>query len=497
MNRSCSISIQCPCADDNPYMNLSAELPDLQVFKATIYGRFPVPAGTDWGTQTCVATGTSTVSPGDAILQAEQNAFNCVTNTWSNSGSSLTPTPLPNDPQRPVPPPQNPQGIVPQQTFTNIEQSATVKCPDGTPFTFNVAAGQFSALTQAAANTAAASYAQRQAQLRRICFSGVPSQYCIKAFMSVVIPVTGPLVPPINWSISNGALPPGLNLDQTGTISGVPATLGTYMFVVQVSDSNGNVDSRPYVFSICGITNALTLPDATTGTDYSASLESFGLEATTFLLAGGSLPDGLTLNEDGTITGHVADTALSSSFEVTVTDNVTALDCTTSSGIDVVSGSINFNQLVWDEPIDVEIPAGNTANHSEANAFNAASGSLQSLGPFSDQATTNFHAMLVYTGPAVSGVLSYNLLQFDSLGTIPNFAGVIFGAAINQDGVTVAFAQKVSTPPINDPPGAYTLPFDLVAGGNSVIEVFISISSTFAASLSPVVTFTANVTPAS
>jgi hypothetical protein len=46
-------------------------------------------------------------------------------------------------------------------------------------------------------------------------------------------------VAPFAWSISSGALPPGLSLDtSTGAISGTPTTVGTYDFTVRVSDSS-------------------------------------------------------------------------------------------------------------------------------------------------------------------------------------------------------------------------------------------------------------------
>jgi hypothetical protein len=46
------------------------------------------------------------------------------------------------------------------------------------------------------------------------------------------------------WSIVEGALPDGLDLDEnTGTISGTPTTAGTFSFTVQVDDGLGT-DTR-------------------------------------------------------------------------------------------------------------------------------------------------------------------------------------------------------------------------------------------------------------
>jgi hypothetical protein len=44
--------------------------------------------------------------------------------------------------------------------------------------------------------------------------------------------------PPYSWSVTSGALPSGLTLSSSGTISGTPTSAGTFAFTVQVSDSS-------------------------------------------------------------------------------------------------------------------------------------------------------------------------------------------------------------------------------------------------------------------
>ena len=54
---------------------------------------------------------------------------------------------------------------------------------------------------------------------------------------------------PLTWSIAQGALPPGMQLDaQTGLLSGTPAAEGTYAFTVRVVDAFGGFASRSYTF---------------------------------------------------------------------------------------------------------------------------------------------------------------------------------------------------------------------------------------------------------
>jgi hypothetical protein len=53
--------------------------------------------------------------------------------------------------------------------------------------------------------------------------------------------------PPYSWSISSGALPPGLTLAPSppANISGTPTTRGTFTFTVEVTDSTGAHSTEP------------------------------------------------------------------------------------------------------------------------------------------------------------------------------------------------------------------------------------------------------------
>lgn len=61
---------------------------------------------------------------------------------------------------------------------------------------------------------------------------------------SQTVAATGGYVP-YTWSISAGALPPGLSINaSTGAITGTPTTPGTYTFTVQVTDSYAGTDTQ-------------------------------------------------------------------------------------------------------------------------------------------------------------------------------------------------------------------------------------------------------------
>lgn len=82
---------------------------------------------------------------------------------------------------------------------------------------------------------------------------------------------TGALGAP-SYAVTAGALPPGLTLSASGTISGTPTATGTYNFTVSVSDASGCTGSTAYSITIvCPINGAtLSTPPSlcTNGTPY-------------------------------------------------------------------------------------------------------------------------------------------------------------------------------------------------------------------------------------
>jgi hypothetical protein len=113
----------------------------------------------------------------------------------------------------------------------------------------------------------------------------------------------------VAWSISAGALPPGVTINPaTGVISGVPTSSGSFTATVQARDSwNARVASATTTITIAPQPIAIattTLAAASVRQAYQATLQaSGGTGLTTWTVAGGSLPAGLTLAANGVITG--------------------------------------------------------------------------------------------------------------------------------------------------------------------------------------------------
>src|SRR5260221_287374 len=75
---------------------------------------------------------------------------------------------------------------------------------------------------------------------------------------AVVAPATSPLtlaatggLPPYTWSVSAGALPPGIILTAaTGVVSGIPSTVGTFTFTVKVTDTGGASAVKDFTIAV-------------------------------------------------------------------------------------------------------------------------------------------------------------------------------------------------------------------------------------------------------
>src|SRR5262249_372944 len=56
---------------------------------------------------------------------------------------------------------------------------------------------------------------------------------------------------PYRWTIASGSLPAGITLDgSTGTLTGLPTTLGTFQFTARVSDAVLAIADRSYTLAI-------------------------------------------------------------------------------------------------------------------------------------------------------------------------------------------------------------------------------------------------------
>lgn len=117
-----------------------------------------------------------------------------------------------------------------------------------------------------------------------------------------------------------GTLPPGLTLAMSGgssaQLSGTPTQQGLYPFAVRFTDSVGSVALISYTLRIWAQVytplklETTTLPEATTGLPYTATLKASG-GTPPYTFAASSMPSGLTLNpQTGVVSGTPATAGL-------------------------------------------------------------------------------------------------------------------------------------------------------------------------------------------
>lgn len=128
---------------------------------------------------------------------------------------------------------------------------------------------------------------------------GIPYSYNVVA-QGGASPLTFSLAP------QSLPLPPGLSINSAGLISGTPNTAGSYNFSVRVQDANNATTTGFYTIHVNPAVTftTTTLPGGTYNVPYSQTLlVSGGSAPYTFSQVAGLLPQGVILQQNGTISG--------------------------------------------------------------------------------------------------------------------------------------------------------------------------------------------------
>lgn len=142
------------------------------------------------------------------------------------------------------------------------------------------------------------------------------------------------------WQITSGVIPPGMSFSNTmegrtsvGVLSGIPNTPSDatrrYVFYVTAFDAAGTQHgTRGYTLDVVTPTTLTagtpSVPNGTTGRAYSYRLSAIGgIAPYTYSMNGGTLPSGLSLAADGTISGTPTVSG-SYPFSVKIRDNIDA-----------------------------------------------------------------------------------------------------------------------------------------------------------------------------
>ncbi len=252
---------------------------------------------------------------------------------------------------------------------------------------------------------------------------------------SLAVTATGGTPPYGSWTISNGALPPGLTLNAAGMLNGTPTSVGSYTFTIQLTDNAGATTSNVFQLTInpasLAISTASPLPPGKVNAAYSLTLAASGgtLPYTSWSTSNGTLPAGLTLGSAGVLSGTPT-TAGSYNFTVQVTDSASA------------SASASFQLTI--KPAALTITTASplpVANINTAYSLTlAASGGTP---PYSNWTTSSgmlppglalSPAGVLIGTPTSAGTYSFTVQVTDSTGTSASapFQSTINQATINQ-----------------------------------------------------------------
>jgi hypothetical protein len=180
-----------------------------------------------------------------------------------------------------------------------------VDCGDGTKSSATVDACTYYATSKTQANRIAYSEACRRANEKHICYDdhggGLKCQvFCKGQPTDFNVEATAKDGGDISFEITDGSLPPGLTMDESGHITGT-ATGGDGVATIKMTDEDGNVSSQTF----CAITMSITTSSLGNGvvkSPYSATIAASG-GTPPYTFSAINLPTGLTMDSSGHITG--------------------------------------------------------------------------------------------------------------------------------------------------------------------------------------------------
>ena len=134
---------------------------------------------------------------------------------------------------------------------------------------------------------------------------------------------------PHHLVILSGALPPGLTLtqlnDHTGLVSGMATQAGTFSVWLAVKDCENRSAETLFTFDVWDRRYSIattSLPAASLGAQYSATLQTAGVDSnTTWEITSGSLPAGLSLSPTTGVISGTPTAAGPATFTVKATGN--------------------------------------------------------------------------------------------------------------------------------------------------------------------------------
>jgi hypothetical protein len=175
----------------------------------------------------------------------------------------------------------------------------------GTPSTPGVSTFTVAATNGSRSAAASATYTVVPAGALTLDYTS-PQTFAPDAVIATQVPTVTNPTPGVatTYAVTVGSLPAGLTLNADGTITGTPTTPGVYTFTVTATNGTRTATSSP-TYTIIPLAPQGSYLSVITSVNVPLTLtpQNLGGSITTATLMSGSLPVGMTLNADGTITG--------------------------------------------------------------------------------------------------------------------------------------------------------------------------------------------------
>jgi large repetitive protein len=240
---------------------------------------------------------------------------------------------------------------------------------------------------------------------------------------------------PYSFAVTAGALPAGLNLCLSGTLSGTPTAGGSFSFTATASDASPApgpfTANQAYTLSVAAPVITLppsSLPGGQRGSAYSATLNpaSGGTAPYSYAVTAGALPAGMALSSTGALSG--TPTAFGSfAFTVTATDS--------SSGTGPYSANQSYSIAIVDQPpvaggVTASLPYGAPATPIALNLSGGAATAVTiSAAPANGIASVSGTTISYQPNASFSGTDSFSYIATNGGGTsAPATATVTVGA---------------------------------------------------------------------
>ena len=277
----------------------------------------------------------------------------------------------------------------------------------------------------------------------------------------------------VSCSIAAGAMPAGLQLNgPLCTITGTPTTAGTASLTVVATDTNtpqADTASATLALTVNAATMSLTTTQLATpvlGTPYTQTIGvTGGVAPYTFAVAGGALPQGLSLSASGVLSG-TPKAAGASSFTINVADNEATPQTATQMYVPLVTYAAGTNN----------------AQLSGAFAFLVQGYDAAAAGDLPYQTATAGSFVADGSGLVKNGEMDSNHQSSTATGTVPTThfigtyevgaddRGLLTMTTVNSDGTTGTSSTFAIAASAEAPANGSMAAVDIAAAGGSPLQ---------------------------